>query len=346
MNRITPLSIVFLFASLLAGCGQADSGIPVTGQESALQLNVESPNGESVFPQGNEAITYNYVVTNTGPQSLRGPVIVNDAPRQVTCPQLETVGDLDGELDFNESVTCTAVYTPSESDRQSGSITNRAQAIVGGMVSNESTFTLGQAGSTLTVEGAAGISGASSTPTAFPTGTQSTAAESMETPSVVPATTQGASADATGTPLVIATATQETSADPTGTPLDIPTATEFSSSDAAPGPTASADSVNVVDLPAGTDTIVLPGIVPAGASIRYSIDASPGQQLSLNFIVTTNQLTVRVTGPDGAVVKTPEAALPWSGAVSSTGEYLIEILNADSTTVQPYVLELRRTPAN
>jgi hypothetical protein len=68
--------------------------------------------------------------------------------------------------------------------------------------------------------------------------------------------------------------------------------------------------------------------------------------LSLSFLVTTNQLTVSVTGPDGASVKTPETALPWSGTVSTAGGYLIEILNADSAAVQPYVLELRRSPAN
>src|SRR5215208_6563347 len=136
MNRSTLVSFVFLFACLLAACGEADPGIPVTGQESALQLTIESPDGEQAFQQGDQPISYNYVVTNTGPQSLRGPVIVEDAPRQVSCPQLNTVGDQDSDLDFNESITCTAIYSPSDSDRSAGSITNRARAIVGGMVSN------------------------------------------------------------------------------------------------------------------------------------------------------------------------------------------------------------------
>lgn len=326
MNRTTPLLIVLLLACLLAACGEAEPGIPVTGQESDLQLEVGSPNGERAFPQGDQAITYNYVVTNTGSQSLRGPVIVNDAPRQVSCPQLNTVGDLDNELDFNESVTCTAFYTPSESDRRAGSLTNRAQANVGGMISNESTFTLGQAPSTPTVEGDPGVPAASQTPSAIAT------------------VTQGTSPDLTETPALIPTATQEPSADSTGTPQVIPTATLLSSGNAAQGPTAAVDSVNVIDLPAGVDTIVLPGIVPAGGSIRYSINAAQGQQLSLSFPLTTNQLTVSVTAPDGAVVKTPETALPWLGTVASAGDYLIEILNADSTAVQPYVLELRRSP--
>jgi hypothetical protein len=102
----------------------------------------------------------------------------------------------------------------------------------------------------------------------------------------------------------------------------------------------------VIDLPAGTEMIVLPGIVPAGGSIRYSINTTEGQQLSLSFLVTTNQLAVSVTGPDGALLKTPEEALPWSETVPSSGDYLIEVVSLDSAAAQPYVLELRRSPPN
>jgi hypothetical protein len=338
MNRITYLTFMVLFALLLAACGEAEPGIPVTGQESDLQLQVEAPDGESALRQADGAITFNYVVTNTGPQSLRGPVIVNDAPRQVSCPPLSTVGDLDDELDFNESITCTAFYTPGEAERNSGSVTSRAQAIVGGMASNESTLTLGQAAGTPTgiSEGAAHTPEASPTPLAFPTDSSRTAAAPSETPQVFP----------TATLLVNSTATQDPSANPTGTPLDIPTATVISSGNPTQLPTASADSVNVIDLPAGSDMILLPGVVPAGERIRYSIDAVQGQQLSLNFIVRTDQLFLSVTGPDGSSIKAPETAMPWSEALSSAGDYLIEIVNVDSSAVQPYVLELHLSPAN
>src|SRR5215213_3073367 len=117
MNKITHLLIVILFVSLLSACSGNDGAIPVTGGRPGLQLTVESPDGESAFRQGEKAVTYNYVVTNTGPQPLSGPVIVEDAPRQVSCPQLNTVGNLDDKLDFNESITCTAFYTPSDSER-------------------------------------------------------------------------------------------------------------------------------------------------------------------------------------------------------------------------------------
>ena len=141
-NRTTHLTVVFLLASLLTACSAADSSIPVTGQQSALQLTVESPDGENAFRQGEEPITYNYVVTNTGSQSLSGPVIVDDAPRQVVCPPLNTVGNMDDSLDFNESISCTAYYTLSEEEKSASSITNRARAIVGGAVSNETALSV------------------------------------------------------------------------------------------------------------------------------------------------------------------------------------------------------------
>src|SRR5829696_8561545 len=202
MNKITHLLIVILFMSMLSACGGDDGAIPVTGDQSDLQLTVQSSDGESAFRQGEKAITYSYVVTNTGPQSLNGPVIVEDAPRQVSCPQLNTVGNLDDKLDFNESITCTAFYTPGESERSTGSVTNRARALVGGAVSNESTFTLGQAAATPAVEnqGAQDVPGASQTPPVIPTATQGASTNSTETPSVNPTATQNTSAESTGTP--------------------------------------------------------------------------------------------------------------------------------------------------
>jgi hypothetical protein len=331
MNRITPLTIVFVLISLLAACSGSDSTIPVTGELPGLQLEVQSPNGESAFGQADQAITYNYVVTNTGPQPLSGPVLVEDAPRQVFCPQLSTVGNLDNSLDFNESVTCTALYTPSESDRSAGSITSRARAIVGGVASNESTLTLGGSSAGSIAGGAA----------------EKAAPGNSQTPSAIATVTRGAITEtsSTETPLAIATASEGAPAGTTETPSVIPTAT-LGSADLPPGPTASVDTVNVVDLPAGTETIVLPGVVPAGGTIRYSIYATQGQQLTLSFIVTTNQLALTVTGPDGTVVKPGETGLPWSGSIATTGDYLIEVQNMDSTAVQPYVLELRRSPAS
>ncbi|HSL29251.1 MAG TPA: hypothetical protein VK900_08645 [Anaerolineales bacterium] len=421
MNRITHLTIVLLFASLLAACSGAGSSIPVTGEQSDLQLTIESPDGESAFQQG-EAITYNYVLTNTGSQSLSGPVIVDDTPRQVACPQLDTVGNQDDSLDFNESITCTAYYTPSEEDRSAGSITNQARAVVGGAVSNEASLTLGvgqepsqntptpsaqgtgelslvanaspqsytQAGETITysyvitntgqapvgpdqftitdsrlgaplncgpadttlvpgqtVTCAANYTVTAADVTAADITNSATASGGGQTSASASTTVTGPAASAVSpTPFAAATATPGFPADSTETPSVMPTVPSGSSAEQTPGAAAAPGAVNVIDLPAGADSILLPGVAPAGGGIRYSLNATQGQELVLNLVVTTNQINLVVTGPDGAVLEPGAAASPWRQSLAVSGEYLIDVLDTSGTQNQPYLLELRLSPAN
>ena len=307
MNRITHITIGFVLIWILTGCGQADSSIPVTGQRS-LQLTVEAPDGERAFRQPGEALTYNYLVANTGPQSLSGPVVVNDPPRQVSCPPLNTVGNLDDNLDFNESVTCTATYTPSEADRSAGSLTSRAQAVVGGAVSNEASLTLspGQDQSNPTPFNQV-------SPTAFPDQTY---------PNANPALTEFPAPAETQTPLIA--------------PTDTPAAPADS--------TASAGAVHVINVPVPAEGTLLPGVAPAGGGVRYSLTASQGQQLTLNLVVTTEQIDLVVTVPDGLVLRPGQAGRPWSQTIPTSGEYIIEVRDTSGADAQPYMLQLQLTP--
>ncbi|KRD76970.1 hypothetical protein ASE43_07235 [Lysobacter sp. Root983] len=82
-----------------------------------------------------DTISYSYLVTNSGNVSLTGPVTVADDKTTVSCPAVTTVGNLDGELDPSESVTCTATYTVTLADLNSGSVTNIASATADGTTS-------------------------------------------------------------------------------------------------------------------------------------------------------------------------------------------------------------------
>jgi LPXTG-site transpeptidase (sortase) family protein len=87
-------------------------------------------------------IGYQYVVTNTGNVSLTGPVtIADDQTTDESCPAVNTVGDLDGELDPLESITCTASHTVTQADIDAGSLTNTATASADGTTSNEDSET-------------------------------------------------------------------------------------------------------------------------------------------------------------------------------------------------------------
>ena len=87
-------------------------------------------------------ISYSYLVTNTGNVRLAGPVTVGRRQGDGQLPGRDTVGNHDGFLDPGEAVTCTATYTITQADLNSGSVTNVAKASAGGIDSNEDTETV------------------------------------------------------------------------------------------------------------------------------------------------------------------------------------------------------------
>jgi LysM repeat protein len=73
---------------------------------------------------------------------------VTDTPRQVSCPEINTIGNQDNYLDPNETITCTASYNVTDTDVSTGSVTSLATANVGGVASNQSGVTLTKAAPT------------------------------------------------------------------------------------------------------------------------------------------------------------------------------------------------------
>jgi len=90
---------------------------------------------ETTFTSAGNLLHYSYLVTNSGFASLPGPVTVADNKATVTCPPVNTVGDLDDFFDPGESITCTATYTVTGTDVSNASVTNTASASAGGATS-------------------------------------------------------------------------------------------------------------------------------------------------------------------------------------------------------------------
>jgi len=80
------------------------------------------------YSKAGDTISYSYVVTNTGNVAFAGPVTVTDDKATVTCPS--------GGLALSASMTCTASYTITQADIDSGSVKNTAQAHANGTDSN------------------------------------------------------------------------------------------------------------------------------------------------------------------------------------------------------------------
>jgi LysM repeat protein len=107
---------------------------------TSLALAIKSE--ASFFKATGQDINYTFNITNRGIRRLDSPVSVTDDRMKVSCPKVETIGNLDGFFNWNESMTCTAEYAVTEEDIKLGSITNKASARAGEVNSRERTFTV------------------------------------------------------------------------------------------------------------------------------------------------------------------------------------------------------------
>ncbi|HET6594338.1 MAG TPA: LysM domain-containing protein [Anaerolineales bacterium] len=142
MNKLIRNSLTSIFVLVLSACNLFGSPNQGVFENSVLRLTVQTQNNVTTFSQAGETINFQYVITNTGTPPLAGPVLVTDAPRQVACPELNTVGNLDNYLDQNETINCMAAYSVTESDVTTGTIVSNAAATAGNITSNQATLTL------------------------------------------------------------------------------------------------------------------------------------------------------------------------------------------------------------
>ncbi len=146
MKKIIRTSLSLFIMLVLSACNLFSSAENTALVDTpVLRLSVQTRNGASTFSRAGEVIDFNYVITNTGTARLAGPALVTDTPRQVTCPEINTVGNGDIYLDLNETITCTSSYATTDADVSTGSVTSLATANVGGVASNQSGVTLTRA---------------------------------------------------------------------------------------------------------------------------------------------------------------------------------------------------------
>jgi hypothetical protein len=99
------------------------------GAIQAAALTIAKSVTETSYAQVGDVLHYSYLVTNSGTTILPGPVTISDdKATDEDCPNVNTVGNNDGNLDPAEFITCTASYTISQADLNIGSVTNVASA--------------------------------------------------------------------------------------------------------------------------------------------------------------------------------------------------------------------------
>lgn len=144
MKRIPSFGVMaVIFAVLLYACNIGGGGSPDDGTEQSafsggdlpgLGLVVQAQSGTYNTP--GQTVGFQYAVTNTGNTVLTGLVLVDDNKATVTCPAVNTVGNLDENFDPGEKVDCTSTYTLTEADVNAGSVTSIATARIGVTISN------------------------------------------------------------------------------------------------------------------------------------------------------------------------------------------------------------------
>ena len=120
----------------------ATNGTVTSNQAQATVTAVKAPAlslTKSANPQNydavGQAISYSYVIVNTGNVTLVGPFTVADDKATVSCPATTSLAP-------GASITCTASYAITQADLDSGSVTNHATATDGTLTSNPAEATV------------------------------------------------------------------------------------------------------------------------------------------------------------------------------------------------------------
>lgn len=84
-----------------------------------------------------QTIEFSYLIGNASGAPIPGPVTVSDNMlTPITCPDLTLVGNFDTNLDVNEALACNGIYTITQLDQDTGSVTATATAFAGTSVSS------------------------------------------------------------------------------------------------------------------------------------------------------------------------------------------------------------------
>lgn len=132
--RIFTLSTII--ALVLSACNLF-SGNPQDSGDPALQPDLQATPVPALtmivtHTRTDQTLNFSYLVGNTSTAIVPGPIVVTDNKVPVLCPEVSTVGNLDNNLDPDEAITCTGVYTITQADLDAGSITTLATASASG----------------------------------------------------------------------------------------------------------------------------------------------------------------------------------------------------------------------
>jgi uncharacterized repeat protein (TIGR01451 family) len=106
------------------------SAVTLSGPARVRSLTVDKESPTANFTAIGGSVSYTYLVRNTGNVTLTGVVSVADDKVAVSCPPLPALG-----LAPNSTHSCTANYTVTQADLDTGAVVNNATATIGSTTS-------------------------------------------------------------------------------------------------------------------------------------------------------------------------------------------------------------------
>jgi uncharacterized repeat protein (TIGR01451 family) len=123
-------SVGDVITNIATASGLSDDGVPVSDDDTADVILLEPPvpglslvktASPTTYSAVGEVISYSYLVTNAGNVTISGPITVaDDKSTDESCPA--------GDLAPGASTTCSATYSITQADLDTGSVTNLATA--------------------------------------------------------------------------------------------------------------------------------------------------------------------------------------------------------------------------
>jgi uncharacterized repeat protein (TIGR01451 family) len=98
-----------------------------------------------------------------------------------------------------------------------------------------------------------------------------------------------------------------------------------------------------ITFPVGTNSVVLGGTLSPTGRVRYVLNASQNQVLSVNVVGPANEVALAVLHSNETVIKPLDTTLTWNGAIPANGDYFIDIVSVLGAANKTFSMEVRLT---
>jgi hypothetical protein len=109
-------------------------------------------------------------------------------------------------------------------------------------------------------------------------------------------------------------------------------------------PTSTTTAAMRITIDPGQTTASRIGVINPNETIRYVLNATAGQVLSIKLTAPANEVAIGVNGPTGLVLKPLDASLTWSTVITTSGDHTITLTNLTGSSSKAYTLEVSLTP--